>query len=84
VLSTFLTGKFPTGAEPQNPADDGLLTFEGYAVWNGTSFAAATTSGAIAARIVPGEVTARGALSQLLDDPHSVVHKYIFPEELKI
>jgi membrane-anchored mycosin MYCP len=51
--------------------------FTGYAKWSGTSFAAATVSGAIAANTVPGRVSARQALADLLADPDSMVRKYV-------
>jgi len=44
------------------PADFGE---PGYASWDGTSFAAANVTGAIAALIVPGRVSGYGALDQL-------------------
>jgi membrane-anchored mycosin MYCP len=51
--------------------------FEGYATWSGTSFAAASVSGQIAARTKPGKVTAQEALQLTLDDPASGVEKYV-------
>ncbi|MGH3931535.1 MAG: S8 family peptidase [Pseudonocardiaceae bacterium] len=52
--------------------------FRGHATWSGTSLAAATVSGRIAAMTVPGKVTARQALDELLaGDPEGVVKKYI-------
>jgi hypothetical protein len=57
--------------------DDGVNPFTGYAQWSGTSFAAGTVSGAIAARTVPGKVTAREALNLLLDDSASEVEVYV-------
>lgn len=45
----------------------GTKTFDGYARWKGTSFAAATVSGAVAAKIRPGR-PAREALKAVLAD----------------
>lgn len=42
------------------------VTFGGFAEWSGTSFAAAVVSGAIAARVDPGRVTAQAALQDIL------------------
>ncbi|HEY1574788.1 MAG TPA: S8 family serine peptidase [Pseudonocardiaceae bacterium] len=53
--------------------DNTTDVFSGYASWSGTSFAAATVSGAIAARTVPGKVSAREALRALLAEPDGVV-----------
>jgi membrane-anchored mycosin MYCP len=53
--------------------------FDGSAVWSGTSFAAATVSGAIAARMSAGSgLTARQALAELLAD-NKVVRQYTVP-----
>ena len=51
--------------------------FTGYAQWSGTSFAAATVSGAVAARAASDKVPAREALDRLLHDPDSVVTPYV-------
>ncbi|MEU4428768.1 S8/S53 family peptidase [Actinoplanes sp. NPDC024001] len=62
VESTYLDGTVkvwhdPDGDGPQ-PVGRHDRTFTGYARWSGTSFAAATISGAIAARTVPGRASA--------------------------
>ncbi len=69
VRSTFLSGQVqlvtrgPDGSlVDAGPADFGE---PGYASWDGTSFAAANVTGAIAALIVPGRVSGYGALDQL-------------------
>ncbi|HET8681520.1 MAG TPA: S8/S53 family peptidase [Micromonosporaceae bacterium] len=72
VDSTYLTGKVLIENSDQRinqVTDRGPLTktFDGYATWSGTSFAAATVSGHIAARTVPGRRDAREALRQLKD-----------------
>jgi len=59
---------------------DGVLIekpFCGHATWSGTSFAAATVSGAVAAAMRPGK-TAREALGELLEshDKNPVVKKF--------
>ncbi|WP_329056120.1 S8 family serine peptidase [Amycolatopsis sp. NBC_01488] len=59
VVSTYLSGKVTLRSGD-------VQDFEGYATWRGTSFATATVSGAIAARIRPGEVTAAGAFHSAL------------------
>jgi len=61
-----------------DPPVSKVTTFDGYARWSGTSFAAATVSGAIAAAMRPG-LTAREAYQALLDDPGSVVTPYALP-----
>jgi hypothetical protein len=53
------------------PTYEGKL-FTGAARWSGTSFAAATVTGAIAARTSPGR-SASAALTALLDEPNSPV-----------
>jgi len=47
---------------------DGVKQFDGHARWSGTSFSAATVTGLVAARTVPGSVSARQAFDALLDD----------------
>lgn len=72
VQSTFLPGL----VQPVRVDAAGHLTEEGppvdfgqpgYASWSGTSFAAANVTGEIAARMVPGRVSAYDALDQLLN-----------------
>jgi len=62
-------------------SDSSQRRFAGYAQWSGTSFAAATVSGAIAARTVPGKVSPQEALQSLLDDPDPdpLVRRYVGP-----
>lgn len=57
--------------------DGGQQAFNGYASWNGTSFATAIASGAIAANTVPGHLPAREALADLLAGKDEVVRKYV-------
>jgi hypothetical protein len=63
-----LTGRIRAGSKDvhTDATGDG---FTGWANWSGTSFAAATVSGAIAARIKPGHRTAREALDDLHNRP---------------
>ncbi len=79
VQSTFLSGQVRRLVRddagqlvpaPEGPADFGQ---PGYAVWDGTSFAAANVSGAIAALMAAQQVSAGDALGQLLEqkDPAS-------------
>ncbi len=57
LVSTYLDGPVDTGdAEPEG------TPFEGWASWSGTSFAAATVTGAIAAHTVPGQISARAGM----------------------
>ena len=56
VGSTFLEGEVMTDERT-------ISTFEGYATWSGTSFAAARVTGALAALTVPDRTTSREALA---------------------
>lgn len=73
VESTYLDAEvrlaFPDGNRTE--------TFHGFARWQGTSFATATVSGAVAAKIGPGR-TARQALRAVLADPqqHPQISKF--------
>jgi hypothetical protein len=60
VLSTYLTGKVLGDLDDDESGD-----YHGYARWSGTSFAAAKVSGAIAAQVKPGEVSAQRAWASL-------------------
>jgi len=63
VESTYLTGSIRAGEDADASATNEAFT--GWASWSGTSFAAASVSGAIAARIEPGHRSARAALDDL-------------------
>jgi len=60
LIKDSKTGKVDTKKEKTAPFAPA------WATWDGTSFAAATLSGRIAAGIRPGRVSAREALAQLL------------------
>jgi subtilisin family serine protease len=62
VLSTFLSYRVRGHVEP----------FSGYARWSGTSFAAASVSGAIAARTKPGVTSPRQAWARLQEEAQQV------------
>lgn len=64
VGSTYLTGRIRAGSQDVHTTETSE-PFTGWANWSGTSFAAASVSGAIAARIKPGHRTAREALDDL-------------------
>ncbi|MEV6008657.1 S8/S53 family peptidase [Streptomyces sp. NPDC051976] len=61
VVGSYLTGEVEL-------SDGGHVLFDGYARWSGTSFSAATVSGAVAARTVPGTVTPQQALRALIEE----------------
>ena len=60
VPGTYLAGKVRVD-DPDNPTED----FDGLACWSGSSFAAALISGAVAAGVQPGRVTARESLENI-------------------
>jgi len=69
VPSTYLTGavRVPVDARSaQGAATFETVPFEGFATWSGTSFAAATVTGAIAARVDPN-TSAQVAYTQVLE-----------------
>ena len=60
VTSTYLDGRVSVPVDPDQPTGGTVeQQFGGFATWDGTSFAAASVTGAIAAGVVPGQVTAR-------------------------
>lgn len=61
VPSTYLSGRVDLGGGRS-------AEFDGYARWNGTSFAAALVSGEIARRTRPGRLSAREAWQEVLDE----------------
>jgi hypothetical protein len=75
VVSTYLFAD--VAVHPEDP-DKPPTTFDGFARWSGTSFAAASVSGAVAKGTVPGLIDARGSLVQLLDTPNPVVKRYVW------
>jgi subtilisin family serine protease len=74
ILGAYLGADLPTTVTLLEGSQE---PFHGYATWNGTSFATAIVSGAIAARTVPGHVPAREALAALLREDVGVVRKYV-------
>ena len=83
VVSTYLRGP----VEISEPGPDGVpnktetKVFDGYAKWSGTSFAAATVSGAIAAHAVRGRAAARAALRRSFDTGEDAdIAPYRYPE----
>jgi len=77
VQSTYLKGEVKLGS-PDGPATE---TFsDGFAYWDGTSFAAATVSGAVAARIQPGQRSARQALACLREAPAADIRPFTKPD----
>jgi hypothetical protein len=77
VESTYMTGKVKLASPNGSPT----ATFSnGFAYWNGTSFAAATASGAVAAKILPGRRNARQALASILQAPRGDIRPYAKPD----
>lgn len=59
-------------------SDGTRIMFDGVAMWSGTSFAAATVSGAVAAAMTKGK-TAREAFEELVRRPNGVIRKFEYP-----
>jgi hypothetical protein len=78
LLSSYLSGPVLVHSDDTVPTE-----FHGFARWSGTSFAAATVTGKIAAATAPGRVSAKGAFDRLLNDPNSMVKEYEWEEEDK-
>jgi len=81
VLSTYLKGQVTLG-DPDGRAPDGRKTetfADGFAYWDGTSFAAATLSGAVAAGIQRGRCSAREALESLQKAPVGNIRPFTKP-----
>ncbi len=73
VESTYLAQKVRLAAPPKgSPAEQ---DFFGFARWDGTSFAAATVSGAVASKIEPGR-DARQALNEILATRGATVRRF--------
>jgi membrane-anchored mycosin MYCP len=77
VVSTYLTGEV-TLASPA-PGSPTKTFSDGFAYWDGTSFAAAAVSGAVAAKIVPGQSDARQALASIWESPQDGIRPYTKP-----
>jgi hypothetical protein len=77
VESTYMTGKVKLTESDGSPT----ATFsDGFAYWNGTSFAAATVSGAVAAKTSPGRRTARQALASICEAPQGDIRPFAKPD----
>jgi subtilisin family serine protease len=70
VESTYLTGRVRLEHSGKQSGADDIQEFHGIARWSGTSFAAASVTGAIAAGVRPGHRSARAVADSLLDKPH--------------
>jgi membrane-anchored mycosin MYCP len=76
VVSTYLTGEVKLGS-PKGPPTASFSN--GFAYWNGTSFAAASVSGAVAAKIRPGQCDARQALARIREASEGDIHPFVMP-----
>jgi subtilisin family serine protease len=72
VLAPYLEG---TVTVTDVNATSRTESFEGWATWSGTSFAAAAVSGALAALTIPGRRTATEALRQLRNPVDETVRR---------
>ena len=77
VESTYLTGEVKLTSPP--PGRPTATFSNGFAYWDGTSFAAAAVSGAVAAKIRPGERDARHALAHIWKSPEGGIRPYTKP-----
>jgi len=77
VESTYLSGQVKLFHQCNE-----LKEFNGYAMWSGTSFAAATVSGEIARRAGNGE-NVEEATAALRDAPHGDIRPFILSDEMK-
>ena len=77
VESTYLTGEVKL-ASP-TPGSPTATFSNGFAYWDGTSFAAAAVSGAVAAKTLPGRRDARQALARICESPEDGIRPYTKP-----
>jgi membrane-anchored mycosin MYCP len=77
VESTYLTGEVKLASPP--PGSPTVTFSNGFAYWDGTSFAAATLSGAVAAKIRPGRRDARQALACIRESPEGGIRPFTKP-----
>jgi subtilisin family serine protease len=79
VTSTFLDGPVRIGTK----STEGSRTFKGFAAWSGTSFAAARVTGTIAAGVLPGRISARESLDNLLSTLDRFAGGAVIPRVLR-
>jgi hypothetical protein len=77
VESTYLTGEVKLASPP--PGSPTVTFSNGFAYWDGTSFAAAAVSGAVAAKTRPGRRDARQALACICESPQGGIRPYTKP-----
>jgi membrane-anchored mycosin MYCP len=77
VESTYLTGEVKLASPP--PGSPTATFSNGFAYWDGTSFAAAAVSGAVAAETLPGRRDARQALACICESPQGGIRPYTKP-----
>jgi len=76
-LDTLIFWRRELGA-PRGPRE--LRFSNGFARWDGTSCAAATVSGAVAAKIQPGRCDARQALACICEEPGGEIRRFVKPD----